>query len=62
MEEDIKWYVVTRNGRRIEERNYYTKMEAEERLNKLKATLKRWKDPDVKRLKIRRTKSPEKIK
>lgn len=62
MEEDTKWYVVTRNGRRIEERNYYTKMEAEKRMESLRSCLKRWKDPDLKRLKIRKTKYPEKIK
>ncbi len=62
MEEDIRWYVVTRNGRRIEERNYYTKMEAENRSESLKNTLRRWKDSDAKRIKIRRTKHPDKIK
>ena len=62
MEEDTKWYVVTRNGRRIEERNYYTKMEADNRLEKLRSQLKRWKDPDLKRIKIRKTKYPDKIK
>ena len=62
MEEDIKWYVVTCNGRRIEERNYYTKMEVENRSESLKNTLRRWKDPDAKRIKIRRTKHPDKIK
>ena len=62
MEEDIKWYVVTRNGRRIEERNYYTKMEADNRVEKLKLQLKRWKDSDFKRIKIRKTKHPDKIK
>lgn len=61
MEDKTKWYVVTRNGRRVEERNYYTKMEAEKRLESLRITLKKWKDPDYKNIKIRRTIYPEKI-
>lgn len=59
--DNIKWYVVTRNGRRIEERNYYTKGEAETRANALRATLKRWKDSDLTKVKIRKTKYPDKI-
>ncbi len=62
MEDKTKWYVVTRNGRRIEERNYYTKMEAEKRLESLRITLKKWKDPDYKSVKVRRTIHPEEIK
>jgi len=55
-------YVVTRNGRRIEETNYATKEEAKERQKILIGTLKKWRDSDAKRVKIERTSLPRKIK
>lgn len=55
-------YVVTRNGRRIEETNYVTKEEAKERQKILIGTLKKWRDSDAKRVKIERTSLPRKIK
>ena len=54
-------YVVTRNTRRIEEQNYDTKEEAEARAEKLIEVLKKWKDPDVKRVRVVETNTPRKI-
>lgn len=54
-------YVVTRNSRRIEERNYSTKEEAQIRAEKLAAVLKQWKDPDLRKVKVVETDSPSKI-
>ena len=54
-------YVVTRNARRIEEQNYNTQEEAEVRAQKLIEVLKKWKDPDVKRVRVVETNTPRKI-
>jgi|TARA_B100001989_G_C24551613_1_gene475476 hypothetical protein len=54
-------YVVTRNTRRIEEQNYDTQEEAEVRAEKLVEVLKKWKDPDVKRVRVVETNTPRKI-
>lgn len=54
-------YVVTRNTRRIEEQNYGTQEEAEVRAQKLVEVLKKWKDPDVKRVRVVETNTPKKI-
>ncbi len=54
-------YVVTRNTRRIEEQNYDTQEEAQVRAEKLVEVLKKWKDPDVKRVKVVETNTPRKI-
>lgn len=54
-------YVVTRNTRRIEEQNYDTQEEAEVRAEKLVKVLKKWKDPDVKRVRVVETNTPRKI-
>ena len=54
-------YVVTRNTRRIEEQNYDTQEEAEVRAQKLVEVLKKWKDPDVKRVRVVETNTPRKI-
>lgn len=54
-------YVVTRNSRRVEERNYSTKEDAEERAEKLVKVLKKWKDPDLKKVKVVLTDTPNKI-
>jgi hypothetical protein len=56
-----KVYVVTRNSRRIEDKNYPSKAEAQIRAEQLIAMLKQWKDPDQKRVKIVETSNPSKI-
>jgi hypothetical protein len=61
MEETNKLYVVTRNGRRIEEKNYEDKNEAEARAEQLVQVLKKWKDPDQKRVRVIATNNPKKI-
>ena len=55
-------YVVTRNSRRIEEKNYSTKEEAGIRAEKLIKVLKKYKDPDLKKVEIVKTDKPYKIK
>ena len=55
-------YVVTRDGRRIEERNYETNEEAKDIMDTLVKVLKKWRDPDSKRVKIEKTSQPKKIK
>tara|TARA_B100000989_G_scaffold259922_1_gene210308 strand:- start:892 stop:1086 length:195 start_codon:yes stop_codon:yes gene_type:complete len=54
-------YVVTRNTRRIEEQNYNTKEKAEVRAAQLVEVLKKWRDPDVKRVRVVETNTPRKI-
>tara|TARA_B100001027_G_scaffold85015_1_gene58207 strand:- start:502 stop:696 length:195 start_codon:yes stop_codon:yes gene_type:complete len=54
-------YVVTRNTRRIEEQNYNTKEKAEVRAAQLVEVLKKWRDPDLKRVKVIETNTPRKI-
>jgi hypothetical protein len=54
-------YVVTRNSRRIEEKNYSKKEEAEVRAEKLVQVLKRYKDPDFKKVNVVKTDKPYKI-
>jgi hypothetical protein len=54
-------YVVTRNTRRIEDQNYDTKEKAEVRAAQLVEVLKKWRDPDVKRVKVITTNTPRKI-
>ena len=54
-------YVVTRNTRRIEEQNYNTKEKAEVRAAQLVEVLKKWKHPDIKRVKVIETNTPRKI-
>lgn len=56
-----KVYVVTRNSRRIEENNYLLKEDAEVRALKLVQVLKKWKDPDQKRVKVIETDNPSRI-
>lgn len=55
-------YVVTRNSRRIEEKNYQTKEEASFRSKQLVKVLKKWKDPDSTKVSIIKTDKPYKIK
>lgn len=54
-------YVVTRNKRRIEEENYSTEEEAQKRAEQLVKVLKKWKDPDQKKVEIVHTDNPSKI-
>jgi uridine kinase len=56
-----KVYVVTRNSRRIEDRNYSIKEDAEERADKLVKVLKKWNDQDLKKVKVVFTDTPNKI-
>tara|TARA_B110000305_G_scaffold205940_1_gene236459 strand:- start:29 stop:223 length:195 start_codon:yes stop_codon:yes gene_type:complete len=56
-----KVYVVTRNSRRTEDRNYESRQDAECRAEKLVAVLKHWKDPDLKKIKVVATSSPSRI-
>lgn len=56
-----KKYVVTRNSRRVEDKNYDLKEDAQERAAKLVAVLKQWRDPDLKKVKVIQTSSPSRI-
>ena len=59
--QEKKVYVVTRDTRRIEDKNYATKEEAEVRAQALVDMLKKWKDPDLKKVKVVETSKPAKI-
>jgi hypothetical protein len=54
-------YVVTRNSRRTEDRNYSSKDDANARAEKLVSVLKQWKDPDARKVKVVATENPSKI-
>jgi hypothetical protein len=54
-------YVVTRNSRRVEDRNYTNKEDAQARAEVLVQVLKKWKDPDVKKVRVEQTTTPGKI-
>ena len=62
MSKNKEVYVVTRDGRRIEEKNYDDKEEAKERMQTLVKVLRQWRDPDAKRVSIQKTDKPKKIK
>ncbi len=55
------FYVVTRNGRRVEENNYWTYEEAEGRASKLRFCLRKWGDRDSKKVEIIKTQDPASI-
>lgn len=57
-----KFYVVTRNGRRIEDRDYWTKDRAVKRAEALISCLKKWKDKDKNKVEVVETEKPELIK
>jgi len=59
--QETKVYVVTRNSRRIEDKNYATREDAEVRAQALVDMLKQWKDPDLKKVKVVETSKPAKI-
>jgi hypothetical protein len=54
-------YVVTRNQRRTEDRNYSELQDAELRAAKLKAVLKEWDPADTRNVEVVRTKKPNRI-
>ncbi len=54
-------YVVTRNKRRTEDRNYSDSQDAELRAAKLKHSLKEWDPKDVRNVEVVRTKKPNQI-
>ena len=45
-------YVVTRNKRRVEEKNYSNLKDAEDRASSLRSALKEWDPKDVKKLSL----------
>lgn len=55
------FYVITRNGRRSSEDNYWTITEARGAAARLRAMLRHWKDPDVGRVEIVKTAEPHLI-
>ena len=62
MNNQDKFYVVTRNGRRVEKIDYWTKDRAIKRSEALIATLKRWKDKDRNKIEVVETSNPSSIK
>lgn len=54
-------YVVTRDKRRIEDRNYHDRSDAEIRADKLRFVLKAFDPQDVKRVSVVSTKRPNRI-
>jgi len=54
-------YVVTRNKRRVEERNYSSPKDAEARASSLRTVLKEWDPADVKNVSVSKTKKPNQI-
>ena len=61
MTKEKEVFVVTRNGRRIEDVNYETRQLAKERMDSLAAVLKKWRDPDLRRLSIVKTSEPKRV-
>ena len=54
-------YVVTRSGRRIESRNYKNKADASQRAKSLRMLLKKWSDPDSRKVSVMETTTPNRI-
>ena len=54
-------YVVTRDGRRIEDRNYTTSGDANYRAVSLRRLLKLWKDEDAFKVRVVKTEKPNRI-
>jgi len=54
-------YVVTRNGRRVEQENYFSEGAAKERATTLRKVLKKWNDSDATKVEIVRTTQPYKV-
>ena len=61
MSKDKTVFVVTRNGRRVEERNYATRKDAKGRLNALAKMLRTFRDSDLRKIGISETSEPHKI-
>jgi dsDNA-binding SOS-regulon protein len=61
MSKNTKVYVVTRDGRRVEEKNYTTRKEAKDRSDALAKMLRTFRDPDLRKIGIRETLEPYKI-
>ena len=61
MSKSLYFYVVTRAGRRIEERNYVSLREAERRAETLRKMLKKWNDPDIFKVSVVGSETPHKI-
>lgn len=55
------FYVVTRDKRRTEDKNYLSKEDAEFRAEKLRAVLRTFDPQDVKKVSVVSTKTPNKI-
>lgn len=55
------FFVVTRDGRRIEEKNYDTKAEAQYRADTLYVMLKKWDPKSLDKIAIVQTSTPYKI-
>mgnify|MGYP001399579967 CR=1 FL=1 len=55
------FFVVTRNKRRIEDKNYKNLSDAELRADKLRAVLKEWDPSQVNKVSITKTKSPNRV-
>lgn len=54
-------YVVTRNGRRIEDKNYTNRESANIRAEALRKTLKQWNDRDARKVQTTKTNKPNRI-
>tara|TARA_R110000744_G_scaffold687_4_gene2658 strand:+ start:4401 stop:4586 length:186 start_codon:yes stop_codon:yes gene_type:complete len=54
-------YVVTRNRRRMEPENYQSADAAHARAFELRQLLKKWNDPDAKRIAVVKTEKPHQI-
>ena len=61
MSKNTKVYVVTRDGRRVEEKNYTTRKEAKDRFDALAKMLRIFRDPDLRKIGISETLEPHKI-
>ena len=55
------YFVVTRRGRRIEDKNYKIKADAEYRANCLYTTLKEWDPKDINHIAVTHTSRPYKV-
>ena len=55
------FYVVTRDGRRTSPTNYWTIDRARQEAVRIRAMLKKWNDPDVRRVEVIKTSDPNSI-
>ena len=61
MKNDKAVYVVTRDGRRIEEENYSTHAQANDRADSLRSLLCEWDPPSAKTVRVVKTDKPRRI-